>query len=138
MGELLAPVFTEPTKPVRKYCVHLERDAVVPTPRVQTTQRMHTDQVTLNVPFDDKLDWKLELAEYTADNMEYRKDMKYCLPSGPAIIFSRSDCGAPEPLKVDRREGATRLHHASPDDPRSHPRDEGDKTGHYGAGPGPR
>ena len=40
MGELLAPVFTEPTKLVRKYFVHLERDAVVPTPRDQTTQRM--------------------------------------------------------------------------------------------------
>ena len=76
MGELLDPVFTEPTEPVRRYYVHLERDAVVPIPRDQTTQRMHTDQVTLNVPVDDELDWKLELAKYTADNMEYRKDMK--------------------------------------------------------------
>ena len=76
MGELLAPVFTEPTKPVRKYYVHLERDAVVPTPRDQTTQQMNTDQVTLNVPAEDKLDWKLYLAEYTADKMEYKKDVK--------------------------------------------------------------
>ena len=29
MGELLAPVFTEPTKPVLRYYVHLERDAVI-------------------------------------------------------------------------------------------------------------
>ena len=56
--------------------MHLEQDAVVPIPRDQTTQRMHTDQVTLNVPVKDELDWKLELAEYTTDNMEYRKDMK--------------------------------------------------------------
>ena len=76
MGKLLAPVFTEPTKPVRKYYVHLERDAVVPIPRVQTTQRMHTDQVTLNVPVEDELNWKLELADYTADKMEYKKYMK--------------------------------------------------------------
>ena len=76
MGELLAPVFTEPTKPVRKYYVHLERDAVMPTPRDQMTQRMHTHQVTLNVPVEDELDWKLELAEYTSDKMEYKKDVK--------------------------------------------------------------
>ena len=56
MGELLALVFTEPTKPVRKYYVHLERDAVVPTPRYQTKQRMNTNQVTLNVPVEDELD----------------------------------------------------------------------------------
>ena len=76
MGELLDPVFTEPTKPFRRYYVHIERDAVVSIPRDQTTQRMHTDQVTLNVPVEDELDWKLELAEYTADNIEYRKDKK--------------------------------------------------------------
>ena len=76
MGELLAPVFTEPTKLVRKYFVHLKRDAVVPTPRDQTTQRMHTDPVTLNVPVEDELNWKLDLAEYTAYNMEYKKDVK--------------------------------------------------------------
>ena len=63
VGELLDPVFTEPTKPVRRYYVHLERYAVVPIPRDQTTQRMHTNQVTLNVPVEDELDWKLELAE---------------------------------------------------------------------------
>ena len=45
MGKLLALVFTEPTKPVQRYYMHLERDVVVPIPRVQTTQRMHTDQV---------------------------------------------------------------------------------------------
>ena len=72
MGELLAPVFTEPTKPVRRYYVHLERDAVVPITRDQTTQRMHTDQVTLNVPVEEELDWKLDLAQYTTNNMEYR------------------------------------------------------------------
>ena len=77
MGELLDLVFTGPTKPVRRYYVHLERDAVVPIPRDQTTQWMHIDQVTLNVPVEDELDWKLELVEYTADKMEYRKDMKY-------------------------------------------------------------
>ena len=76
MGELLDPVFMEPTEPVRRYYVHLERDAVVPIPRDQTTQQIHTDQVKLNVPVEDELDWKLELAEYTADKMEYRKDMK--------------------------------------------------------------
>ena len=76
MGELLDPVFMEPTKLVRRYYVHLERDAVVRIPRDQTTQRMHTDQVTLNVLVKDELDWKLELAEYTTDEMEYRKDMK--------------------------------------------------------------
>ena len=43
--------------------MHLERDAVVPISRVQTTQRMHTNQVTLNFPVGDKLDWKLDLAE---------------------------------------------------------------------------
>ena len=32
--------------------------------------------MTLNVPVKDELDWKLELAEYTADKMEYKKDMK--------------------------------------------------------------
>ena len=37
---------------------------------------MHTDQVTLNVPIDSKLDWKLELAEYTAKKMEHKKDMQ--------------------------------------------------------------
>ena len=37
---------------------------------------MHTDQVTLNVPVKDELNWNLELADYTANNMEYRKDMK--------------------------------------------------------------
>ena len=56
--------------------MNLERDAVVPIPRDQTTQRMHTDQVTLNVPVEDELEWKLELAEYTAEKMEYRKYMK--------------------------------------------------------------
>ena len=76
MGKLLAPVFTEPTKPVRKYYVHLKRDAVVPITRIQMKQRMHTDQVTLNVPVEDKLNWKLDLAEYTADKMEYKKDIK--------------------------------------------------------------
>ena len=74
--KLLAPVFTEPTKPVRKYYVHLERDAVMLTPKVQTTQRIHTDQVTINFPVDDELDWKLELAEYTANKMKYKKYMK--------------------------------------------------------------
>ena len=73
MGELLAPVFTEPTKPVRKYYVHLERDAVVPIPRVQTTQQMHTDQVTLNFPVEDELDFNLDLAEYTADRWNTRR-----------------------------------------------------------------
>ena len=63
MGKLLVPVFTDPMKPVQKYYVHLERDAAVPTPRYQTTQRMHTNQVTLNFPVGDKLDWKLDLAE---------------------------------------------------------------------------
>ena len=61
MGELLDPVFTEPTKPVQRYYVHLERYAVVPIPRDQTTKRVHTDQVTPNVPVDDELNWKLEL-----------------------------------------------------------------------------
>ena len=56
--------------------MHLERDAAVPIPRDQTTQRMHTDQVTLNVPVEDELDCKLDLAEDTADKMEYRKEMK--------------------------------------------------------------
>ena len=56
MGELLDPVFTETTKPVRRYYVHLERDAVAPILRDQTTLRMHTDQVTLNVPVEDELD----------------------------------------------------------------------------------
>ena len=46
LGELLDPVFTDPTKPVRRYYVHLERDAVVPIPRDQTTLRMHIDQAT--------------------------------------------------------------------------------------------
>ena len=55
MGELLAPVFTEPTKPVQRYYLHLEIDAGVPIPRDQTTQRMNTDQVTLNVPVKDEL-----------------------------------------------------------------------------------
>ena len=76
MRELLAPVFTEPTKPVQRYYVHLERDAVLPILRDQTTQRVHTNQVTLNVPVQDELDWNLELAEYTSDKVEYRKDMK--------------------------------------------------------------
>ena len=76
MGELLAPLFTDPTKPVRKYYVHLERDAVVPIPRVQTTQQMHTNQVTPNVPVEYKIYWKLELEEYTANKMEYKKDIK--------------------------------------------------------------
>ena len=76
MGDLLDLVFTEPTKSVQRYCVYLERDAVVPIPRDQTTLQMHTDQVNLNVPVEDELDWKLELAEYTADNIEYRKDKK--------------------------------------------------------------
>ena len=67
MGELLAPVFMEPTKPVWKYYV---RDAVVLILNVQTTQRMHTNQVTLDVLVKDKLDWNLKLAEYTADKME--------------------------------------------------------------------
>ena len=76
MSELLALVFTEPTKPIRKYYAQLERDAVVPIPGVQTTQRMHTNQVTLNVPVEDELGWKLELEEYTANKTEYKKDMK--------------------------------------------------------------
>ena len=76
MGELLDPVFTEPTKRVQKYYVHIERDAIVPIPRVKTTKRMHTDQVTLNVPVEDELYWKLDLADYTTDKMEYKKDMK--------------------------------------------------------------
>ena len=76
MGELLAPVFTEPTKPVRKYYVLLERDAVVSIPKDQTTQWMHTNQVTLNVLVEDKLNWKLDLAEYTTNKMEYKKGMK--------------------------------------------------------------
>ena len=63
MGELLTPVFTEPMKTVRKYYVHLERDAVMPTPRDHTSKRMHTDQVNLNVPVEDELDWKLDLEE---------------------------------------------------------------------------
>ena len=46
IGELLDPVFMKPTKPVRRYYVHLERDAVVPIPRDQTTLRMHIDQAT--------------------------------------------------------------------------------------------
>ena len=50
--------------------VHLERDAVVPIPRDQTTLRMHTNQVTLNVPVEDELNWKLDLAEYTAYKMD--------------------------------------------------------------------
>ena len=70
MGELLDPVFLEPTKPVRRYYVHLERDAVVPIPRDQTTIRMHTNQVNLNVPVEDELNWKLDLVEYTNDKME--------------------------------------------------------------------
>ena len=56
--------------------MYLERDAVVPIPRDQTTLQMHTNQVTLNVPVEDELDWNLELAEYTANKMEYRKDKK--------------------------------------------------------------
>ena len=62
MGKLLDPVLTEPTKPIRRYYVHLEIDAVVPILRDQTTQRMHTNQVTLNVPVEDEIDWNLELA----------------------------------------------------------------------------
>ena len=76
MSKFLDPVFTDPTKLVQRYYVHLERDTVVPILRDQTTQRMHTDQVTLNVPVEDELDWNQELAEYTADKMEYRTDMK--------------------------------------------------------------
>ena len=76
MDELLDPVFTEPTKPVRRYYVYIERDAVVLIPRDHTTLRMHTNQVNLNVPVEDELDWKLELKEYTAVNMEYRKYKK--------------------------------------------------------------
>ena len=65
----MAPVFMEPTKPVRRYYVHLERDAVVPILRDHTTQQMHTNQVTLNVPVEDEVDLKLELADYTANKM---------------------------------------------------------------------
>ena len=76
-------MFTEPRKLVRKYFVHLERDAVVPTPRDQTTQRMHTDPVTLNFPVEDELNWKLDLAEYTAYKMEYKNDVKDWLKIAP-------------------------------------------------------
>ena len=57
----------------------------MPIPRDQTTQRMHTDQVTLNVPVEDELDWKLELAEYTADKMKYKKGVKDWAENSPRI-----------------------------------------------------
>ena len=38
---------------------------------------MHTYQVALNVSVEDEIDWMLELAEYTTNKMEYRKDKKY-------------------------------------------------------------
>ena len=144
MGELLDPVFTEPTKPVRRYYVHLERDAVVPIPRDKTTLWMHTDQVILNVPVEDELDWKLELAEYTANNMEYRKDKKDWAENSAWIyhlVLLHYPPGLVAELQNHSRwiDGkALKDCTAFPDDPRSHPQDEGDKTGHYVAGPGPR
>ena len=53
MVELKAPVHAEPLKPICKYYVHQEDDAV-PGERVQTTNRFRADGTTLNEEVIDK------------------------------------------------------------------------------------
>ena len=36
---------------------------------------MHTNQKTENIPVDDEFDWRLELTEYTANKLEYKKEL---------------------------------------------------------------
>ena len=42
MGELLAPVHDEPTKPLRKYYVHLKEGVTMTAVKARTTSKMHT------------------------------------------------------------------------------------------------
>ena len=76
MGDLRAPVYDEPTKPLRKYYVHLEASETMPATRAQTTSKFHTDQRTENILVDDEFDWKLELAEYATDKAEWKKQTR--------------------------------------------------------------
>ena len=56
MGELRAPVYDEPTKPLREYYVHVEVGEEMPASRSKTTSRFHTDKMTENIPVGDEFD----------------------------------------------------------------------------------
>ena len=76
MGELRAPVYDEPTKPLREYYVHVEVGEEMPASRRETTSRFHKDQMTENIPVDDEFDWTLELKEFASKKIVWKKQTR--------------------------------------------------------------
>ena len=68
MNELRAPVYDEPTKPLRKY----HRPGVDGAAATVTTEMYAADR-SKHLPVNDDFEWKLELAQYASKEMEWQK-----------------------------------------------------------------
>ena len=64
MIKLVAPAWTEPSKPVRMYYLAVNQGDAVPIPKLQTTERFEVGTMTKNIEVADDIDWKMTLSEY--------------------------------------------------------------------------
>ena len=74
MIELVAPSWTQPTKPVRMYYVTPTTLVPATDPMTQTVRRFVTGTVIKNVAVDDDIDWKMTLSEWIVKEQQYQKD----------------------------------------------------------------
>ena len=74
MIELVAPSFTQPSKPVRLYYVTPAADAPATDLLIKTTRRFVSGTTTKNVAVDDDINWKMELSEWIIKEQKYQKD----------------------------------------------------------------
>ena len=65
MIELVAPSWTQPSKPVRMYYVTPTELVPATVPMTKTVRWFVTGTVTKNVAIDDDIDWKMTLIEWT-------------------------------------------------------------------------
>ena len=76
MVDLVAPSWTQPTKPVRMYYVTPTIAVPVTDPMTQTVRRFIAGTVTRNVAVDDDIDWKMSLSEWIVKEQKYQKDVE--------------------------------------------------------------
>ena len=72
MIELQAPVHAETKKPIHKYYVHQEGDAVQGE-KEQTKDKYRADKTTLNKTIIDNYEYKEEWHKYGKDKAQWRK-----------------------------------------------------------------
>ena len=119
MIELVAPSWTQPTKPVRMNYVTPTIAVPVTDPMTQTVRRFIAGTVTRYVAVDDDIDWKMSLSEWIVKEQKYQKDVE-AWTENSARVYNlvlghcppRVARGDAEPLGVGSERNSPRLHRA--------------------------